>query len=93
MKNIDYIGNCVSLNIYFLEEIQKKCKEIRYETIRKKLGVNYLNSFFGYDKKTLNIKNDYHIRFFSSSFIYKNKKIKVYIVVHSAIEYVFQVKF
>lgn len=93
MKYIDYIGNCTHLELSFLNELQENNKEIKYNTIIKKLGVNYLNSFFGYDKKTLNIKNDYYIRFFSSSFIYKNKKIKVYIVVHSAIEYVFQVKF
>jgi len=48
--------------------------------------------FFGYNTKTLKLKNDYHVRFYSSSFISEDKKVKVFIVVHSAIEYVFQVK-
>lgn len=92
MKNIDYIGNCTHLELSFLNELQENNKEIKYNTIIKNLGANYLNNFFGYNTKSLKLKNDYSVRFYSSSFICENKKKKVFIVVHSAIEYVFQVK-
>lgn len=92
MKNINYIGNCTNLELSFLNHLQENSKEIKHNTIIKKLGAKYLNDFFCYNIKTLKLKNDYHVRFYSSSFISENKKVKVFIVVHSAIEYVFQVK-
>ena len=92
MKIIEYIGNCTHLELNFLNELQENNKEITYNTIVKNLGVKYLNNFFGYNTNILKLKNDYHVRFYRSSFICENKKVKVFIVVHSAIEYVFQVK-
>lgn len=63
MKIVDYIGNCTHLELSFLNELQENNKEIKYNTIIKNLGVNYLNNFFGYNSKELKLKNDYHIKF------------------------------
>lgn len=46
MKIVDYIGNCTHLELSFLNELQENNKEIKYNTIIKNLGVNYLNNFF-----------------------------------------------
>ena len=35
--------------------------------------------FFGYNTKILKLKTDYHVRFYSSSFISEDKKVKVFI--------------
>jgi len=56
MKNINYIGNCTNLELSFLNQLQENNKEIKHNTIIKKLGEKYLNDFFWLQYKNFKTK-------------------------------------
>lgn len=72
-----------------LEYIIDHSREIKYETFKRNvepIEFQLLIKQLGYEKYGLKIKDDWHVRYYSS----KNLKgEKVYYIDHSSIEYVF----
>lgn len=77
-----YITNCTEARGSDIEDMVTIAKEIKYTPFISKVPEKYMKEFCF---PSLHVKNDWHVKFYSSKF--RNKK--VYFMVHSCIEYVY----
>jgi hypothetical protein len=83
-QKLIYTTCCVNSNADDIIEMRDKSREITYKTFIKYVSHKELLDMFceGFEWKS--IKNDYHIRYFKSTF----KNHPCYYLKHSAIEYI-----
>jgi hypothetical protein len=81
-----YLINCVQAKGEDISEMIELAREIKYTTFLSHIDTQELATLFPmYKNSGLTIKNDYHVRYYSS----KYRGVPCVFVVHSAIEYVF----
>ena len=92
MKKYNYYSNCVSYpNLEELHCIVDNLKSITYKTLVKHVDVKEIQSIFPFyftnKNQGLTLKNDWSVTYHKSKDLNNET---VYIICHSAIEYVFK---
>lgn len=82
-----YLTCCVNSTAHAIEDMMDQAVEIQCSTFKRRCDWQPTAEALGYGQHGLRLEDDYHIRYFRSR--YRGKP--AYVLVHSAIEYIFTV--
>ena len=90
VRNFHYLTKSSDLDqgdVEDLRAMQDEAREIKWRTlISRHVSVQEIDEiFWWYDKRSLHLKNDPHVRFYQSRF----RGERCYVIEHSGIEYIF----
>lgn len=80
-----YLTCCVNSTAQAIDDMMDRAREIQCSTFKRRCDWKWIEESFGYSRGGLRLHEDYCVRFFRSR--YRGRK--VYVMVHSAIEYIF----